>query len=164
MVKLNTSAGFSILISGLIIYNYKREAASLISPSNGIRAVVFAAHIASRAINRTNISVNNLRSRFPDRSYGYSEDLENKSEHRDNYEHNYDADLVINQYKKESPYMFNPTLTMFYLNHKYINKVTKCLIKTGIVAMGEVFPTNGKFTRQLSTIFQKTMLQGEHPL
>ena len=34
------------------------------------------------------------------------------------YEPNYDTDLVINQDGEESPFMINPTLTMFNLKDK----------------------------------------------
>ena len=103
-----TSAGFSILVSGLIIYYYIHEVISPISPCKGIRADGLAATAASHAISTTNLLVNNQQSMFPDRSYGCGDDLEIKSEHRDNYEHSYDVDLIIGQDREETPYMVNP--------------------------------------------------------
>ena len=41
-------------------------------------------------------------------SYGYGEDQENESKHRDNYEHNYDTEWFNEKDREQNPYIVNP--------------------------------------------------------
>ena len=61
--------------------------------------------------------------------------------------------------------MVNPTLTMSCLKYKYINKVTKCLNNAGVIAMGEDFSANGKFTRVFTNYLSENYAkEGEPPI
>ena len=112
-----TSAGFSVLSSGLIKYKY-------ISIYNGIRDSGLAATTSRRAINRTNMSVNNW-------NYGYGtppmlrhccvENLKNKSGHHDGPESVVDTQRIYTD----------------ILVYKFIKKKTKCLIVAGVRATTE---------------------------